>query len=60
MLWPSLFPADFVTRGRVCRERTQRNVIKQAASGLAALALRARLADAKTLVNKPSGQRHES
>jgi hypothetical protein len=37
-------------------DRTQRNVVKQAASGLAARALNARLTDAKTLVNEPSGE----
>ena len=39
-------------------DRTQRNVVKERTSGLAALALSARLADAETLVNKPAGEGH--
>jgi len=39
-------------------DRTQRNVIKQATSSLAALALGARLADSKTLVNNPAREGH--
>lgn len=56
MLRPSLFPSNFIARGRMRVDRTQRNVIKKAASSLAALALSARLADSETLVNEPAGK----
>jgi len=39
-------------------DRTQRNVVKKATSGLAARALGARLADAETLVNEPARKGH--
>ena len=58
MLRPCLFPADFIARGRVRVDRTQRKLVKQAASSLAALALGASLTDSKTLVNKPARKGH--
>lgn len=56
MLRPSSFPADFVASGRVRVDRTQRNVVKQAASSLTARALGASLTYSKTLVNEPAGE----
>jgi len=41
-------------------DRTQRKLVKKATSGLAALALSARLADSETLVNKPAWEGHRS
>ena len=41
-------------------DRTQRNVIKKAASSLAARALGASLADSETLVNEPAREGHRS
>lgn len=39
-------------------DRTQRKLVKKAASSLAALALGARLADSKPLVNEPARECH--
>lgn len=44
----------------MCRDRTQRNVVKEAASSLAARALGASLAHAETLVNEPAWEGHRS
>ena len=40
----------------MCGDRTQRKLVKERASGLAARALDARLTDAETLVNEPAGE----